>query len=96
MEANQPQQIRRELNRLLAQSSVNPQPISYWGSAYDSAGNPNRLFQIWEGRSEAYTDDIGETRVRFICSIHESVLATPDKFSTETDEDFITGYQTKR
>ena len=64
--------VRREIQRLLMQSSINPEPVPYWGSS------SNLLSLIFNGRA-VYFEDTNDkkTKVRFVCENHVAVVSDP-------------------
>ena len=54
------------------QSSINPEPVTYWGSS------SNLLSLIFNGRA-VYFEDTNDkkTKVRFVCENHVAVVSDP-------------------
>ena len=88
--------LRRELQRILGLSAVNPNPVQYWGiqEENDGAGGlrPSALAQLFSGQVQLRTDPAsGLTRPHYVCFSHADVLADPDRFAGAVDEDGLTG-----
>jgi len=87
--AGEPIVVRRELRRILSQTSVNPEPLSYWGSREDDEGKPTALASVFSGRTVLKT--LGDaTHATFRCDSHATVAADPDTFALAVDDDGIT------
>jgi hypothetical protein len=73
--------LRRELQRILQQTSINPQPVAWWGT------RSHALADLFPGFMVCFTDSEGMTKVRFECSNHSTVADDPDKYAMVADDD---------
>lgn len=78
---------RRALSALLAQTSVNPAPVEYWGNRSDPTGAI--LAVIFPG-STRYSTEGGRVKSRCVCDAAAAVEADPDRFSAVADDDGFT------
>jgi hypothetical protein len=83
--------IRRELRNILKSTTVNPEPIPYWGPVEDDEGNRPPLSSMFCGRTILRTFSKTSTRATFQCDYHSAIVANPDAFSLAVDDDGCTG-----
>jgi hypothetical protein len=83
--------LRREIRRILSVTTVNPEPVRYWGAHEDPEGKPTVLSLLFGGRVILKTRIDGSTFATFRCDAHAAVVANPDKFSSVVDEEGICG-----
>jgi hypothetical protein len=90
--------LRRELQKIISHSAVNPEPVTYWGGV--SSGNPalheddpstSVLAHVFRGRTKHNLDPVsGITSAVYVCDAHSDVVTDPDKYALAVDDDGIT------
>lgn len=90
--------LRRELQKILSHSAVNPEPVTYWGGV--SSSNPalheddpstSVLTHIFHGRTKQHLNPAsGVTSAFYVCDAHSDVVSDPDKYALAVDDDGVT------